>query len=63
MPFNFADSHSLPYMKEIIHCFDKDYDDDCNLQMTLTFVDIPVIPDLEDQQDEDMSTKVAIAPK
>lgn len=34
-----------------------------NIQMTLTFVDIPVIPDLEDQQDEDMSTKVAIAPK
>lgn len=31
--------------------------------MTLTFVDIPVIPDLEDQQEEDMSTKIAVAPK
>ena len=31
--------------------------------ITLTFVDIPVIPDLEDQQEEDMSTKIAVAPK
>lgn len=27
------------------------------------FLDIPVIPDLEEQQDDDMTVKVAIAPK
>lgn len=29
----------------------------------LSFLDIPVIPDLEEQQDDDMTVKVAIAPK
>lgn len=31
--------------------------------INLSFLDIPVIPDLEEQQDDDMTVKVAIAPK
>lgn len=31
MFFNFVDSYSLFYMKEIIYCFDEDYDDDYNI--------------------------------
>ncbi|XP_048733801.1 intraflagellar transport protein 43 homolog [Ostrea edulis] len=45
--FDFDDERLRP------HSPDKDEDSDA---------DIPVIPDLEDQQDEDMNTKIAIAP-